>query len=217
MKLITDDDVKFLEEYKQDDRDAKVDNFIYGLILGAALYIGLGTLLLAFLGCGTEEDNTRTRVVASDPVTIDHTEIQYETETVYVEKPEVPAVSFQGYYELTNGGYIELVELSDKRVIIYGAAKLYSKNFDGLLALHPAIPSGPHYIRNNKFIIGEYSVNYDKTVNDVEKDGTVGDITGVRKTLYSIQFIDDVLTIKLTIFSTTGLTIEAERVIKEIK
>jgi len=125
--------------------------------------------------------------------------------------PEVP--EFKGYWVLPNGGYLELLTTSDNRVYIYGTQRIYSVNYDGGLALHPNISAGPHYIRSGK-VVGEYNANYSSSTNDVERDGSTSNITGIRRTVYIIEVLSDGrLQLTLTVYSTTGLGVDANRVI----
>lgn len=124
--------------------------------------------------------------------------------------------TWTGFYVLDNGGYVELLQLDDGRVQLYGTQRLYSVNFDDDLALHPNLPAGPHILKTSDNIFGEYNTNYDASTNDLERDDTTTNITGTRKTVYNISFVDGLLNIHIMIYSSNGLSIEADRVIKEL-
>jgi len=121
--------------------------------------------------------------------------------------------NFAGYYIFPNGGYIELLQTEDERVIIYSTQRIYSVNYDMNLALHPNLPGGPHFIRN-KVVSGEYNTNYNSDTNDLERDGTTSNITDNRKTKYTISIQEDKkLRINLIVYDDDGLVIEANRTI----
>jgi len=123
------------------------------------------------------------------------------------------APDFDAFWALPNGGYLELLLTDDNRVVLYGTQRIYSVNFDGGLALHPTISAGPHYIRNG-MINGEYNANYSSTTNDLERDGSTSNISGVRKTVYNLRVQEDGrLRINLITYSTSGLIIEVNRTI----
>lgn len=127
-----------------------------------------------------------------------------------------PKQVWTGFYELEYGGYIELVELSDGRIQIFGTQRIYSKNFDQDLALHPNIPTGPHILKSSGNIFGEYTINYSSSTHDLEKDGTTSNITGNRKTIYNFYFKNSKLQIHFIVYDSDGHSIETNRVIREL-
>lgn len=120
--------------------------------------------------------------------------------------------TLEGYWTLPNGGYLELIENADKRIIVYGTQRMYTVNHDGGLALHPNISGGPHLVKNG-VITGEYTTNYSSSTHDVERDGTTSNITGSRKTVYRLWREDGKLKIRFRIYSSNGLAIEVDRTI----
>jgi len=124
-----------------------------------------------------------------------------------------PDPGFEGYWDLPNGGYLELFVTKDNRAYIYGTQRIYSVNFDDGLALHPNISAGPHFIRDS-IVNGEYYTTYSSTTHDLERDGTTSNITGSRKTVYTLKIQSDgKLRINLITYSSDGLTIDANRII----
>lgn len=128
----------------------------------------------------------------------------------------IEPIFLEGFYQLPYGGYIELITLDDGRTMIYGTQRVYTKNFDEALALHPNITTAPYITRNGKLII-EQTVNYDATTNDVEEDGSTSNITGPRKSIFTFSLNDSSqLEINIKIFSTSGLEIEVDRTVRSI-
>ncbi|RLG45049.1 MAG: hypothetical protein DRN81_02980 [Thermoproteota archaeon] len=125
--------------------------------------------------------------------------------------PVLP-VDFEGYWVLPNGGYIELIENADQRVLIYGSQRILSTNYDGGLAIHPPITAGPHFVRST-VISGIYNYTYSSSTHDLERDGETGNITGTRLTKYTLSIVDGKLVIELIIYSSNGHGVEATRTI----
>lgn len=122
-----------------------------------------------------------------------------------------------GFYTLPNGGYLELLQLDDGRVQIYGTQRVYSVNFDAELALHPNLQSGPHQLKASGSIFGEYTASYSSANNDLEVDGSTTNISGSRKTVYHLYFADvsgeDKLHIHYIVYDSNGLLVEADRTV----
>jgi hypothetical protein len=101
-----------------------------------------------------------------------------------VEIPAPPVVSnaekIAGYYELPNGGFIELTALNDGRVRIELQQLLTTNNNDSL-AWHPAFSSGPHALRADGSLVYAQNHNYSSSTHNVKKDGSNTDVTGSKR------------------------------------
>jgi len=127
-----------------------------------------------------------------------------------------PTQDWTRFFQLENGGFIELLELDDGRVQIYGTQSLHSINFDNAAAFHPSIPIGPHALKSGTSINGQYNATYSNATNDLEIDGGTGSISGSRKTVYNIYFDNDKLKIRLMVYDANGVTVQANRLISEL-
>jgi hypothetical protein len=125
-------------------------------------------------------------------------------------------VSLEGFYELPFGGYIELVQLEDQRIMVYGTQRVYTKNFDQGLAFHPNITTAPYMPKEGKLII-EQNINYNTSTNDVEKDGTTSNISGKRKSIFTFSTQESQLILNIKIFSSNGLLVEVNRTIRSLE
>lgn len=118
---------------------------------------------------------------------------------------EVPVYTLEGFYFLPEDGYIELVELYDGRVMIYGTQRVYSRNTGGTtdLAFHPTMSGGPHILRNNA-IIGSYNVTYVEATHNIRKDGSNSHIDELQLTSYKLYLNGEGrLVIELVIYEDT--------------
>jgi len=97
--------------------------------------------------------------------------------------------SIAGYYNLPNGGYIEVVELNNGRYWIYQQLVL-SQNNDGGLALHPNFSQGPHLPQGDGSLRYAQNLNYSPTNNDVERDGATSNLDGVYRTEIELRIND---------------------------
>jgi len=123
--------------------------------------------------------------------------------------------SLEGFYNLPNGGYLELVENYDKSIIIYGTQRIYSTNTDGTSVLYPALPTTTHTVHSGS-VTGEVALTY-AAANGLEVDITNVAIAGSRKTVYT--FSKDTsghLVIKILTYSATGLNVESTRTITSL-
>lgn len=136
-------------------------------------------------------------------------------ETVTVEKPVDESSDFSGYYTLPNGGYLEILKLSNGAYVVYGTQRVLSVNKDLGLALHPNLPTTPIY-PSGDVLNGSYSTTYSNTTNDVENDVTEVDITGSRLTTYTLSKKDGKLVIKLVVYNSNGLAVEANRTVESL-
>ena len=195
-------------------KERTTDNIIYSLVGFTIMWVLIGVLTIVFSGCGSAAHNERSYAIEQqDPVVVENTVHTVETEIEVVEVEPAQGISLQGYYYLPNGGYIELLEMDDGRILIYGTQRIYTTNFDDGLALHPIISAGPHYVRGGR-INYEYNANYNSTTNDVERDETTSNISGSRKTICQLYLTDeDRLVINIKVFSSSGLLVDVNRTI----
>ena len=137
-------------------------------------------------------------------------------EPTHVETSSDVNQSLEGYYVLPNGGFIELVQLSNGTYVIYGTQRVLSVNKDSGLALHPNLPTTPAFLVGGA-LNGVYNANYSNVTNDVENDVTEVDITGSRLTNYTLyRTSNGTLKIILNVYSSNGLSIEASRTIESL-
>lgn len=137
------------------------------------------------------------------------------TETVSVETPVDEASDFSGFYNLPNGGFIEILKLSSGAYVLYGTQRVLSVNKDLGLALHPNLPTNPMFPSGN-VLSGSYSTTYSGTTNDVENDVTEVDVTGSRLTSYTISKQSGKLVIKLVVYNSAGLAVESNRTVDSL-
>lgn len=190
----------------------KFDDFIFGMILFTALYVGIGSLIVILTGCGTEEKTDK----RSTPYVVEtEKEVNVEVEkevTVEVEKVSPPSLA--GYKLLPDGGYLELFETYDGRIYVFSTQLVFTRNLDGGLAKHPSFLAGPHVVKDGVVTI-QQNINYNATVNDVEKDGTCSNISGTRFTILTMRMVDNKFTLNIKIYSADGLSIDVDRTLTE--
>jgi hypothetical protein len=117
----------------------------------------------------------------------------------------IAPVNIFGFWSMPNGGYVEIIQTSDERALLYGTVRIYSVNFDGSLALYPAFAAGPYYIRDSK-VLSEFNGVYGVT-NGLAVDGGAVSISGTRKTVFTIERSN------VIVYSLSGLVIESNRTI----
>lgn len=110
---------------------------------------------------------------------------------------------FEGVYLLPLGGQIELVVGEDGGVsIIRTGQEIVSQNPKNLTyANHPIITCEDCEVVDGKLVISK-NVNYKTSSQyDIEEDDSGSNVTGVRKTVYTLSVKDGVLTLQIQIFS----------------
>lgn len=110
------------------------------------------------------------------------------------------AEQFEGYYFMPNGSQIELVANSDGEISTTNTAQsLNSINpQNNTLCTHPIIRAINLKIRSG-FIFLSKNENYDSSTHDVENDLTGANITGLHRTDYLIESLDNGKSIRITI------------------
>lgn len=124
-------------------------------------------------------------------------------------------VSLAGYFYLADDGFIELLEDADGRILINGTHKLFSKNSDGTYSLLPGLSSGPYTVHSGHVHV-DTSLTYAAATNNAYVLATTTAIVGSRRTVVDFsRTTAGKLTIAVTVYSTTGLSIEYSRTITE--
>lgn len=127
----------------------------------------------------------------------------------------VPAevVSLANYYFLPNGGYLELLEDSNGKILVNGTQRVYITNTDLSLGLLPTLSVGPFTPHNNVIRV-EYTVAYVALTNNTHILATATPIVGSRKTVTTLSLnSDNKLVLNTKVYSATGLSIEADKTI----
>lgn len=136
-------------------------------------------LSLLMVGCGKKHRHTYEEKVVEVPVD---------------KVVEVPVVQdFEGAWYLPNGGFIELVASIDGQVtILRENYQIVTKNpKNGTFANHPIVTAENLEINGDSLIISR-DVNYGTSSQyDIEEDVNGSNVTGVRKTVYTFQVLED--------------------------
>lgn len=126
--------------------------------------------------------------------------------------PEEEA-SLAGYHLLPDGGYIELLEDNDGRIIINGTQRIYTRNANDSLGMFVTMATGPYTPHDSK-IRAEANMTYVAATHNIQVDGSATQIVGARKTVTTFSLNSaGKLVIKVLVYSSTGLSIEVTRTI----
>lgn len=119
-------------------------------------------------------------------------------------------VSLAGYHLLPNGGYLELLEDSDGRLIINGTQRIYTKNSDNSLSLLPTLGTGP-YAPHDGILRIESNLTYAAATHNMQPDANNTAMVGSRKTVVTLTMKDKKFVVDVLVYSSTGLVIESTR------
>lgn len=148
----------------------------------------------------TETIEVETEVVVIENNTI--VEVLTETEIVEIEVEKIIEVSqmFEGFYNLQHGGFIELVANARGDITVEATNQyVLTKNpKNGTICEHPRV-----YGTDLQIIKGELkwtrNENY-TSGHDVEENGSGANITGIKKTDYTVRLFKGKLVLKINIW-----------------
>ena len=128
--------------------------------------------------------------------------------------PDSPPAPEEGtlsaYHLLPNGGYLELLEDNDARIVINGLQRVYITNTDLSLGLLPSLSTGPFAPHNGKIRM-ETTLTYAAATNNMGNPAIVGN----RKTAITLsRDAGERFTFNVKVFSASGLVIEMEKTVQ---
>jgi hypothetical protein len=146
--------------------------------------------LLFLVSCGQDEIIYETKEI----------EVEKEVEVeVEVEKIIEVAQKFEGFYDMSENSFIELVANARGDITVESTNQtMSSKNTNGTYGEHPRIVGTDLQIINDRL---KWSRNENYTSgHDLEADGTNNNISGTKRTDYTIELIDGKIHITIQIW-----------------